>query len=89
MEGDTLGTDVTNVIDLQDEGTMKVTFSMKIFGQWIPTEFNGTWAWTEDKEGIQLIAQNDTTTLTITRLTKDELWVLDEDSKKWELEKMD
>jgi len=85
MNGHTIDSDYESVeltFDKDGDYNSKITILS------ISYSSDAKWQWADGKEVIQIIDENQITEFTVTRLTKDEFWFMDDDDELWECEKM-
>lgn len=91
IAGETLESDAEFILEFEDDGDMKVKFSYSYTYAGTTYSYNydelGSWSWEDNKETLELKIDSEVTELSITRLTSDELWAIDGDKDRWELEK--
>ena len=91
IAGDTLEADADFILEFEDDGDLKVKFSYSYTYGGTTYSYSydevGTWSWEDSKETIEIKFDTDVTELSVKRLTSDEMWAVDEEGDRWELEK--
>jgi hypothetical protein len=89
--GDTLGNDAEFILEFEDDGDLKLkfTYSYTYDGTTYSYSYDlvGEWSWEDKKETIEIVVEKELTELSVKRLTSDELWAVDKENDRWELEK--
>ena len=69
-------------MEFEKEGDFRYTYSYDSYSY----SYNGTWEFSNDKEEVDIIIDNNVETFEILRLKNDELWLEASDNTEWRLE---
>ena len=79
-------------LEFEDGGDLNIhweyTFTYYGYSYTYDYDQTGDWDWGDGKKSLELDFGGDTYEYDITRLTSDELWMVNDDDEEWELEKI-